>query len=63
MNKKWMAVACMSFAAMFAFGACGVGGDGGSGNTTGGYLQKDPLDLGDDFNEAYYPLSVKRAAF
>ena len=56
MNKKLMAVACMSFAAMFAFGACGVSDGGNSGNTAGGYLQKAPLDLGDGFDAAYYPV-------
>ncbi len=56
MNKKWMAAACMAFASMFAFGACGVKGGDNSGNTAGGYLQKAPLDLGDGFDAAYYPV-------
>ncbi|MBQ7912874.1 MAG: hypothetical protein IJ308_03900 [Clostridia bacterium] len=56
MKKKWMAVACMTFASMFAFGACGVSGGGDSTNTAGGYLQKDPLNLGEGFDAAYYPV-------
>ena len=56
MKKKWMAVACMTFASMFAFGACGVGDGGGdSGSTTGGYLKVKPLEI-DGFNADYYPV-------
>ena len=74
MKKKIMSVACLLFASMFAFGACGGGGDstGDSGSHSGnsgsgdsgnaedkGYLDVQPLDLGEGFNSEYYPVLGK----
>ncbi len=70
MKKKFLAVSCFVFACMFAFGSCGGGttsesvGGGNSGNGTSdssgsGSSNKNAiaavLDLGADFNAAYYP--------
>ena len=53
MKKKLMAVACLTFASLFAFGSCGVSGK--EGEKEAGYLQVKPLDLGEGFDPAYYP--------
>ena len=62
MKKQLMAVACLTFASLFAFGSCGVG-DGGSSDSSdkkeAGYLQVKPQDLGADFNSSYYPVLGK----
>lgn len=72
MKKKFLAVSCLAFACMFAFGACGGGttsesvggGNSGNGNSVSnssgsGSSNKNAiaasLDLGADFNAAYYP--------
>lgn len=63
MKKKLMAVACLSFASLLAFGGCGVGGgDDSSGKKEKGYLQvqADPSKFGlENFNEAYLPVTGK----
>ena len=68
MKKKFLAVSCLAFACMFAFGACGGGttsdsvggGNSNGGDSSGGASSnKNTIaaaqDLGADFNAAYYP--------
>lgn len=61
MKKKFLAVSCLAFASVFAFGACGgeVSSTGGNSASNGGSGNKNAinatLDLGADFNADYYP--------
>lgn len=69
MKKKFLAVSCLAFACMFAFGSCGggttsesVGGNSGNdtsssngGSSNNKNVIAASLDLGADFNADYYP--------
>ena len=63
MKNKFMAVSCLAFACAFAFGSCGGSSSaGGNENSAGGssnkgYITQEALDLGAEFNSAYYPVA------
>ena len=68
MKNKFLAMTCMVLASAFAFGACGGGGETSSTPDTSSTSESSsgnkktiaqPLDLGADFNSAYYPAADK----
>lgn len=62
MKNKFIAVSCLAFACVFAFGSCGGGGQSSAGkDSTGGssekgFISAQALDLGAEFNSDYYPV-------